>query len=144
MAGMWIVGEDMPQEQNGVKLHATLKDKYGMPAPDVWFTDHANDDAMRNHAFKQGMAIYDAVGATRTFPTPPYPSTHNLGTNRMSEKASDGVVNKHGQTHDIKNLFVSDGSQFTTGGAENPTLTIVTLAIRQADYIAKEMAAKTI
>jgi choline dehydrogenase-like flavoprotein len=62
----------------------------------------------------------------------------------MSEKASDGVVNKHGQTHDIKNLFVSDGSQFTTGGAENPTLTIVTLAIRQADYIAKEMAAKTI
>jgi choline dehydrogenase-like flavoprotein len=144
MAGMWIVGEDMPQEQNGVKLHATLKDKYGMPAPDVWFTDHVNDDAMRNHAFKQGMAIYDAVGATRTFPTPPYPSTHNLGTNRMSEKASDGVVNKHGQTHDIKNLFVSDGSQFTTGGAENPTLTIVTLAIRQADYIAKEMAAKTI
>jgi choline dehydrogenase-like flavoprotein len=115
-----------------------------MPAPDVWFTDHPNDDAMRNHAFKQGMAIYDAVGATRSFPTPPYPSTHNLGTNRMSEKASDGVVNKHGQSHDIKNLFVSDGSQFTTGGAENPTLTIVTLAIRQADYIAKEMAAGAI
>jgi choline dehydrogenase-like flavoprotein len=62
----------------------------------------------------------------------------------MSEKASDGVVNKHGQTHDIQNLFVSDGSQFTTGGAENPTLTIVTLAIRQADYIAGEMAAKNI
>ena len=52
----------------------------------------------------------------------------------MSENPRDGVVNKHGQTHDIKNLFVSDGSQFTTGGAENPTLTIVTLAIRQADY----------
>lgn len=51
---------------------------------------------------------------------------------------------KHGQTHDIKNLFVSDGSQFTTGGAENPTLTIVTLAIRQADYIAREMGAKNI
>jgi len=62
----------------------------------------------------------------------------------MSEKAQDGVVNKWGQSHDIKNLFVSDGSQFTTGGAENPTLTIVTLAIRQADYIAKEMAAGTI
>ncbi|NCV52860.1 MAG: GMC family oxidoreductase, partial [Gammaproteobacteria bacterium] len=88
--------------------------------------------------------IYDAVGATRTFPTPPYPSTHNLGTNRMSAKARDGVVNKWGQTHDIPNLFVSDGSQFTTGAAENPTLTIVTLAIRQAEYIAKEMAARTI
>lgn len=72
------------------------------------------------------------------------PSTHNLGTNRMSEKASDGVVNSFGQAHDIKNLFVSDGSQFTTGGAENPTLTIVTLAIRQAEYIAKEMGANNI
>ena len=78
------------------------------------------------------------------YPTPPYPSTHNLGTNRMSAKARDGVVNKWGQTHDINNLFISDGSQFTTGAAENPTLTIVALAMRQADYIAKEMAARTI
>ena len=57
----------------------------------------------------------------------------------MSEKARDGVVNKWGQTHDVKNLFVSDGSQFTTGAAENPTLTIVALAIRQAERIASEM-----
>ncbi|BAT60040.1 fructose dehydrogenase large subunit [Variibacter gotjawalensis] len=144
MAGMWIVGEDMPQEKNRIALSKKEKDKWGMPIPDVAFTDHPNDTAMRDHAYKQGIALYDAVGATRTFPTPPYPSTHNLGTNRMSEKARDGVVNKFGQSHDIKNLFVSDGSQFTTGGAENPTLTIVTLAIRQADYIAKEMAAKTV
>ena len=59
----------------------------------------------------------------------------------MSEKARDGVVNRWGQTHDISNLFVSDGSQFTTGAAENPTLTIVALAIRQADHIAREMSA---
>jgi choline dehydrogenase-like flavoprotein len=111
---------------------------------DVHFDDHPNDVAMRNHAYGQGKAMYEAVGATRTFPTPPYPSTHNLGTNRMSASARDGVVNSHGQTHDIKNLFISDGSQFTTGGAENPTLTIVTLAIRQADYIADQMKSNTI
>ena len=99
---------------------------------------------MRNHAYAQGTAIYKAVGATRVFPTPPYPSTHNLGTNRMSENAADGVVNKWGQTHDIANLFISDGSQFTTGAAENPTLTIVALAIRQADHIAAELAAGTL
>ena len=58
--------------------------------------------------------------------------------------AEDGVVNKWGQSHDISNLFVSDGSQFTTGGAENPTLTIVTLAIRQADQIAKLMTEKAL
>ena len=84
---------------------------------------------MRAHAHGQGEAIYLAVGATRVFPTPPYPSTHNLGTNRMTEKARDGVVNKWGQSHDIPNLFISDGSQFTTGAACNPTLTIVALAI---------------
>jgi choline dehydrogenase-like flavoprotein len=143
-AGMWLVGEDMPQEQNRVSLHATEKDQYGLPVPNVHFDDHPNDVAMREHAFKQGSAIYDAVGARKTIRTPPYPSTHNLGTNRMSEKASDGVVNKHGQTHDIANLFISDGSQFTTGAAENPTLTIVALAIRQADYIASEMGKNNI
>ncbi len=141
---MWIVGEDMPQETNRVTVHATEKDKFGMPVPNVHFDDHPNDVAMRAHAWKQGQAVYDAVGATRTMPTPPYPSTHNLGTSRMSEKPGDGVVNKFGRTHDIPNLFISDGSQFTTGAAENPTLTIVTLAIRQADHIADLMAKKTI
>jgi choline dehydrogenase-like flavoprotein len=139
MAGMWIVGEDMPQETNAITLHPSEKDQFGLAVPNVHFDDHANDIAMRNHAYKQGSAVYDAVGAIRTFPTPPYPSTHNLGTNRMSEKPRDGVVNKWGQTHDVSNLFISDGSQFTTGAAENPTLTIVALAIRQADHIAGRM-----
>jgi choline dehydrogenase-like flavoprotein len=110
----------------------------------VNFSDHPNDIAMRDHAYKTGMAMYDALGATRVLPTPPYPSTHNMGTNRMSEKPEDGVVNKHGQAHDVPNLFVSDGSQFTTGAAENPTLTIVALAIRQAEYIAAEMSNGTL
>lgn len=138
MAGIWIVGEDMPRAENRVTL-SDETDDFGMPIPDVHFDDHPNDNAMRQHAYTQGSAIYDAVGAVRTIHTPPYPSTHNLGTNRMSEKARDGVVNRYGQTHDIDNLFVSDGSQFTTGAAENPTLTIVALALRQADHIAGRM-----
>ena len=140
MAGMWIVGEDMPQETNRVTLNHDVKDQHGLPVANVHFDDHPNDIAMRAHAYKQGAAVYEAVGATRVFPTPPYPSTHNLGTNRMSEDPRDGVVNKWGQTHDIANLFVSDGSQFTTGASENPTLTIVALAIRQADHIAAELS----
>ncbi|RJL08609.1 GMC family oxidoreductase [Paracoccus siganidrum] len=140
MAGMWIVGEDMPQAENRVTL-SDVEDGFGLKVANVHFSDHPNDIAMRNHAYARGQAIYKAVGATRTLPTPPYPSTHNLGTNRMSERPEDGVVNKWGQSHDIANLFVSDGSQFTTGAAENPTLTIVALAIRQADHIATEMAA---
>lgn len=140
MAGMWLVGEDMPQETNRVTLNHNVNDQYGLPVPNVHFDNHPNDVAMRNHAYRQGAAIYEAVGATRTFPTPPYPSTHNLGTNRMSENPRDGVVDRWGRTHDISNLFVSDGSVFTTGAAENPTLTIVALAIRQSDHIASAMA----
>lgn len=139
MAGMWLVGEDMPQESNRVTLHPTEKDGNGLPIPNVHFDDHPNDITMRSHAYRQGSAVYAEAGAIDVYEVPPYPSTHNLGTCRMSEKPEDGVCNKWGQTHDIKNLFISDGSQFTTGGAENPTLTIVTLAIRQADGIAEKM-----
>jgi choline dehydrogenase-like flavoprotein len=144
LAGMWIVGEDMPRETNRVTLNTAVKDKWGNAVPNVHFDDHPNDIAMRNHAFTQGENVYKAAGAIRTFRTPPYPSTHNLGTCRMSANARDGVCSKWGQTHDIGNLFISDGSQFTSGGAENPTLTIVTLAIRQAEYIAKQMTEKAI
>ena len=144
MAGMWLIGEDMARETNRVTLDPKFKDKLGLPVASVHFDDHPNDIAMRAHAVQQGSAVYSAVGATRLIPTPPYPSTHNMGTNRMSEKARDGVVNKFGQTHDVKNLFVSDGSQFTSGAACNPTLTIVSLAIRQADNMAGMMQRKEI
>jgi choline dehydrogenase-like flavoprotein len=140
MAGLWVVGEDMPQATNRVTLSTDVKDRFGLPVPNVHFDDHPNDIAMRSHAFRQAAAVYAAAGARDIYEVPPYPSTHNLGTNRMSARAADGVVNPWGQTWDIKNLFISDGSQFTTGAAENPTLTIVALAIRQADHIADQMA----
>lgn len=144
LAGMWLVGEDMPRETNRITLNDKVKDKYGNPVPNVHFDDHENDLKMREHAFAQGEKVYQAAGATKTFRTPPYPSTHNLGTCRMGKSAKTSVCNSYGQTHDISNLFISDGSQFTTGGAENPTLTIVTLAIRQADHIAKLMKERAI
>ncbi|MGP6157663.1 MAG: GMC family oxidoreductase [Vulcanimicrobiaceae bacterium] len=144
VAGMWLVGEDMPSETNRVTLNKGVKDQFGLPVPNVHYDDHPNDLAMREHAFKQGELVYQAAGAVTTFRTPPYPSTHNLGTCRMSADPKLGVVNAHGQTHDMANLFVSDGSQFTTGAAENPTLTIVTLAIRQADYIADQMSKQAV
>ncbi|GHC79050.1 GMC family oxidoreductase [Limoniibacter endophyticus] len=138
-AGMWIVGEDMPQATNRVTLSDSVKDQWGLPAPNVHFDDHENDIAMRTYAYEHAEKLYEAVGATGSHRTPPYPSTHNLGTCRMSEKAEDGVVDKWGRAHDVPNLFVSDGSVMTTGAAANPTLTIVALAIRQAEYIAGQL-----
>jgi choline dehydrogenase-like flavoprotein len=138
-AGMWLVGEDMPQESNRVTLNTDVLDQWGQPVPNVHFDDHPNDEQMREHAWRQGEAVFDACGALDTYRTPPYPSTHNMGTCRMSERPEDGVVNRWGQSHDVPNLFVSDGSQFTSGAAANPTLTIVALAIRQAEHIAEEL-----
>ncbi|GAA1145215.1 GMC family oxidoreductase [Ornithinicoccus hortensis] len=138
-AGLWIVGEDMPQESNRVTLNSTVQDKSGLPVPDVHFDDHPNDVAMREHAYGRADAMYTAVGAVGTHHTPPYPSTHNLGTSRMSERPEDGVTDRWGRAHDVPNLFVSDGSLFTTGAAANPTLTIVALAIRQAEYIVDQL-----
>jgi len=85
----------------------------GLTVANVHFDDHSNDIAMHGHAYVWRRAIHEAVGATRTFPTSPYPSTRNPGTNRMSE--NPGVEGRWGQTHDIANPFTSEGSRFTTG-----------------------------
>jgi len=140
IAGVWIIGEDMPRETNRITLHSDRKDQFGMPIPNIHCDDHPNDVLLRNHGFAQAEAVYTSAGAKRVVRILPFPSTHNMGTTRMSEKPRDGVVNRFGQAHDVKNLFVSDGSQFTSSGGENPTLTIVALVLRQAEYIADQMA----
>ncbi|MBS0661564.1 MAG: GMC family oxidoreductase [Verrucomicrobia bacterium] len=143
-AGMWLVGEDLPQSTNRITLDPSVLDANGLPVANVHFDDHPNDIAMREHAYTKSAELYRSVDAIRTHRTPPYPSTHNLGTARMSAKPDDGVVDKWGRAHDVPNLFISDGSVFTTGAAANPTLTIVALAIRQADYIADQLAAQNL
>jgi choline dehydrogenase-like flavoprotein len=140
MAGLWIVGEDVPQESNRVTLNPAVTDRWGLPVADVHYDDHPNDLAMRAYAYGRTKELYEAVGATRVHFTPPYPSTHNMGTARMSDRPEDGVVDRWGACHDVPNLFISDGSVFTSSGAPNPTLTIVALAIRQADHISAGFA----
>ena len=85
--------------------------------------------------------MYQAIGAKRVVPGPTPPATHNLCTARMSANLRDGVTNAWGQAHDVRNLFISDGSALSTPGAANPTLTIVALALRQAEYIELQMKA---
>ena len=118
------------------------RDAHGLPVAHVHVDEHPNDVAMRAHATEWGAKLYDAIGAKRTIKGNHPPATHNMGTARMSAKPSDGVTNAWGQTHDIKNLFVSDGSLLSTPGSANPTLTIVALALRQSKYIRREMGAE--
>jgi choline dehydrogenase-like flavoprotein len=62
----------------------------------------------------------------------------------MSKDPKDGVVNTNGRAHDVPNLFISDGSTMSTPSSANPTLTIVALALRQADYINRERSARNL
>ena len=115
-----------------------------MPIPNIAQVKTPNDVAMLKHARNTVETIFRAGNAKDIIWRPPFPNSHNMGSCRMSANRADGVCNGWGQTHDIKNLFISDGSQFTSSGSCNPTLTIVALAIRQADYIHHEMTAGTI
>jgi choline dehydrogenase-like flavoprotein len=137
MAGIFMTGEDMPQPSNRVTLTDEL-DAFGVPVANLHYDDHPNDFLIRNHGYKTLTAIHAAAGATRSIQAPAYPASHNLGSNRMSARPEDGVVDRYGEAHEVKNLYLADGSIFASGGACNPTLTIVALAIRQAEYLASQ------
>ena|SRR5438477_10104871 len=103
-------------------------------------TMHTNSTTMQKHAISQTRALYESIGGRDVRGTEGVQiGCHNMGVARMSASPADGVTNRFGQVHDIPNLFVSDGSVFTSSAAANPTLTIVALAIRQADHIAERM-----
>jgi choline dehydrogenase-like flavoprotein len=144
MAGMFLNGEDLPCSENRITLDANVKDAFGLPVGHVHVDEHANDESLRKHAQAQMTKLYEAIGAKRIVVGPAPPATHNMCTARMSANPRDGVANAWGQTHDVRNLFISDGSVLTTSGAANPTLTIVALALRQAEYIASEMKTRAI
>lgn len=142
MAGMFICGEDLGRADNRITLDPNVRDAYGSPVAHVHVDEHDNDKAMRRHAQNQATRMYEAIGAKRVILSPTPPATHNMCTARMSANPRDGVTNAWGQAHDVDNLFVSDGSAFSSPGSANPTLTIVALALRQADYISRRMAAR--
>jgi choline dehydrogenase-like flavoprotein len=140
-AAMFICGEDPPSEDNRITLHPRDVDDYGLPVPVIAYAEHENTVAMGRHSVAQGTALYRALDAVEVIGTEGLQLTcHNMGVARMSANPSEGVTDRFGRAHDVANLFVSDGSVFSSSGAENPTLTIVALAIRQAEHIAERMA----
>lgn len=140
LSGVFVSGEDPAQASNRITFHDTEKDQYGLPVPVLEYTWHKNSAAMHEHSVHMSKNVYESLGARR-FKTVAQGGggCHNMGVARMSADPEEGVTNRWGRVHDIPNLYVSDGSAFTSSAAANPTLTIVALAIRQADHIAKAM-----
>lgn len=144
MAGIFVNGEDLPRADNRITLNPSVKDAFGLPVANIHVDDHPNNAAMRRHAQQQGRALFEAAGAVKVLVSRQTPATHNMCAARMSRDPADGVVNAHGQAHDVANLFISDGSAMSTPSSANPTLTIVALALRQADFIERQMSTRAI
>ncbi len=144
VASLAVLGEDMPTFENRISLDDSVRDQFGNPVPKLHKRFHPNDKALVNHAMARGAEMLRGLGAQEVYTRQSNVVIHNLGTCRQSVDPADGVCNGFGRTHEVPNLFISDGSQFASSGAAPPTLTIVTLAIRQAEHIVAELRAGTI
>lgn len=70
-------------------------------------------------------------------PQTPSGGGHHMGTTRMDLDPKKGVVDQHCLVHGISNLYIAGSSVFPAGGASNPHLTLLALALRLADHIKK-------
>ena len=133
-------GTSLPMESNTIDLDPEVKDAWGMPAIRVTYKDHPDD--LANARFLQDRAdeVLQAAGALETWKVPVTESTigvHLLGTCRMGNDPKTSVVDRYHRTHDIRNLFLCDGSSLVTGGRGQPTMTIQALAFRAGEHIAR-------
>jgi choline dehydrogenase-like flavoprotein len=134
--GVSVFAEELPDEANRVEIDPTITDEVGIPGVKLFYRRSENT----NKAFAFGAArvteVMEAAGATEiTSDIGTAAPGHYLGTARMGTNPERSVVDKWGRAHDVKNLFVIDGSVFTTGGALVPTASIHAIALRTADYI---------
>jgi len=129
--------EDLPEAHNTVTLDTELTDSNGIPAPKISYTMGENSKRMLRHGLDRGRELMEAAGAWKVNTAGPmrWAGWHLLGTARMGRDRASSVVNEWGRSHDVRNLFIVDGSVFVTSGGVNPTTTIQAVAL----YIAEQM-----
>lgn len=140
--GLYGFGEMLPRYENQAQLDSDVTDKWGTPVLKIDCELGDNERKMVDDIVDEAEIMLDAVGAkdiagVRT-PAPPGFGIHECGTARMGNDPNTSVLNKFNQTHDVKNLFVMDGSAFVSIGCQNPTLTMLALTSRACDYLVDE------
>ena len=140
--GMVAICEDLPEAHNRVTLDPTLVDSNGIPAPKITYKLSDNSRRMLDHAVARATEALRAAGAYEVASETPLAvgGWHLMGTARMGSDPTRSVVNEWGRSHDVKNLFIVDGSIFVTSAGVNPTATIQALTLYIADAMKKRLA----
>lgn len=142
ITGLVTICEDLPELHNTVTLDPDLTDRHGIPAPRIDYTLSENSIRMLEHSSARAREVLEAAGAIEVHSRWPvaYSGWHLLGTARMGTDPANSVVNEWGRAHDVKNLFIVDGSVFVTSGGLNPTSTLQATALYIADQIKQRLA----
>lgn len=146
--GVWTMGlggfgETLPNHNNKVSIDKNKKDKWGMPvlAIDCEFGD--NEAKMRVAMMNDAAEMLEASGMKniKTYDNGSSPgmAIHEQGTARMGNDPKTSVLNKWNQMHEVKNVFVTDGSCMPSIACQNPSLTFMALTARAADYAVSEL-----
>ncbi|HXW04543.1 MAG TPA: GMC family oxidoreductase [Vicinamibacterales bacterium] len=142
--GLSGFGEALPRFENYVEIDPDVVDVFGIPVLKIHMSWSDNERAMIPDMAESAAEMMDAAGATNIRPwmVPdriPGMGIHEVGVARMGSSAKTSVLNQFQQCHDVSNLFVMDGSCFVSSGCQNPTLTIMALAVRSTDHLLESM-----
>lgn len=141
-------GEVLPRPENRMYLHATEKNKWGIPIPVFDASMGDNELKMMQQAVRDGVAMLEAAGCTNIKSKMPESvddlskmgnRIHEMGTARMGRDPETSVLNGWNQAHAIDNLIVSDGACMTSSACQNPSLTYMAIAARAAHHAADLM-----
>jgi choline dehydrogenase-like flavoprotein len=140
---MTLMGEVLGRYENHVRIDKDKVDAWDIPVLHIDTKYSDNEYNMAKDAVAVASELCESAGfevlSKNEVPNPPGYSIHELGTCRMGDDPKKSVLNKWNQSHDHKNLFVVDASSFTSGGWQNPTMTILSLSMRASEYLASEM-----
>lgn len=144
--GPWLLfvsgfGEMLPNPENRVSLHPTRTDQWGIPLVHIDCALGPNEHEMAKHIIADARAMVEAAGGkivmAATTPGAPGLGIHEMGTACMGKDPKRSVLNKYNQAHDVRNLFITDGSAMASGGCQNPSLTYMALSARAAHHAAE-------
>lgn len=135
-------GECLPYAENRATLNKEKLDKYGRPTLTMDIQFRENEKIMHKHSAEVAAELLDACGyknvkshANISFPGN---ANHEMGSARMGKDPKTSVLNGYNQMHEVKNVFITDGSFMVSSNNVNPSLTYMAMTARAVDYAVKE------